>query len=226
VWIFTGPLVSAGLFTFVFGNVAKLGSDGIPYFAFSYAGLLGWTLFTSILSGASGSLNSNSSLISKIYFPRLVLPLSSTASTLINTAISLVIMLVVLVVYDIGFSARMLLLPFWLLLAISLAMGLGLVVTSVAVKYRDVNYVTSVFTSLLLYLSPVAYSVSAVPASVRPYYQLNPITTIVDGCRWSLLGSNNLSPWGIAYTVAVTVVALIGGAALFTRLEWGFADVI
>jgi lipopolysaccharide transport system permease protein len=223
VWIFTGPLVSAGLFTFVFSRVAKLSSGGVPYFAFSYAGLLGWTLFSSTLSGAATSLNSNSSLISKIYFPRLVLPLASLASTLINVAISFGIMLVVLVAYDIPFSIRMLVLPVWLLLALVLAMGMGLVFTSVAVKYRDVNYVTTVFTSLLLYLSPVAY---AVPDDLRRYYLFNPLTTIVEGCRWSLLGQNSLTPWAIAYTVAVAVGALIMGAAVFTRLEWGFADVI
>jgi len=226
VWIFTGPLVSAGLFTFVFGRVAKLPSGGVPYFAFSYAGLLGWNLFSSTLSGASTSLNSNSSLISKIYFPRLVLPLASVASTLINTAISFGMMLVVLVAYGIGFSTHMLLLPVWLLLAMVLAIGMGLIFTAFAVRYRDVNYVTTVFTSLLLYLSPVAYSTSAVPAELRRFYLLNPLTTIVEGCRWSLLGDANLSPWAIAYTVALSAGALIIGAAVFTRLEWGFADVI
>jgi lipopolysaccharide transport system permease protein len=120
----------------------------------------------------------------------------------------------------------MLVLPVWQLLAIMLAMGMGLVFTSVAVKYRDVNYVMSVFTSLLLYLSPVAYSTSAVPSSLRPYFLLNPLTTIVEGCRWSLLGSNNLSQWAIAYTIGLAVGALTIGALVFTRLERGFADVI
>ena len=226
VWIFTGPLVSAGLFTFVFGQVAKLPSGGVPYFAFSYAGLLGWTLFSNALSSASNSVNSNGALISKIYFPRLVLPLASMASTLINTAISFGIMLIVLVAYGIGFSTHMLLLPVWLLLAMVLAIGMGLVFTAPAVRYRDVNYVTSVFTSLLLYLSPVAYSTSAVPADLRRFYLLNPLTTIVEGCRWSLLGEADLSPWAIVYTVALAVGALIIGALVFTRLESGFADVI
>jgi len=226
VWIFTGPLVTAGLFSFVFGRVAELPSGGVPYFAFSYAGLLGWNLFSTTLSNASTSLNANSALISKIYFPRLVVPLSTVPSTLLNTVISFGVMLVLLLTYDIGFSLRLLVLPVWLLLAIVLATGIGLVLTAVAVSYRDINYLTPVFTSLLLYVSPVAYSVEAVPANLRNLYLFNPLTTIVEGCRWSLLGGGSLSTWAIAYTVALTLGALTVGLALFARLESNFADVI
>jgi lipopolysaccharide transport system permease protein len=179
------------------------------------------------LSNSSTSLVSNSSLISKIYFPRLVLPLSTLASTLVNTAISFGIMLVLLVIYDIGVSIQLLLLPLWLLLAVMLGTGIGLVITSLAVSYRDVNYATPVFTSLLLYLSPVAYSLDAVPANLRDLYLLNPLTSIVEGARWSLLGTDTLPPaWALAYTVAITLGAVIAGVAVFTRLEPGFADVI
>ena len=227
VWIFAGPLVSAGLFSFVFGRVAQLPSQGLPYFVFSYAGLLAWNLFSNALSNSSTSLVGNSSLISKIFFPRLVLPLSTLASTLLNTAISFGIMLVLLVIYDIGVSIQMLLLPVWLLLAVLLGTGIGLVITSLAVSYRDVNYVTPIFTSLLLYLSPVAYSLDAVPANLRNLYLLNPLTSIVEGCRWSVLGTDTLPPaWALVYTVAITLGAVIAGLAIFTRLESGFADVI
>jgi lipopolysaccharide transport system permease protein len=226
VWIFSGPLVTAGLFSFVFGRVAGLPSDGDPYFAFSYAGLLGWNLFANTLSNASTSLNSNSGLISKIYFPRLVIPLSTAPSTLLNTAISFGIMLVLLLIYDIGYSLQMLMLPVWLLLAVTLAIGIGLILTAFAVSYRDVNYITPIFTSLLMYLSPVAYSTEAVPANLRNLYLLNPLTSIVEGFRWSLLGDASLSVWGISYTVALTLVALIVGLAIFARLESKFADVI
>jgi lipopolysaccharide transport system permease protein len=226
VWIFTGPLVTAGLFSFVFGRIAGLPSDGDPYFAFSYAALLGWNLFSATLSNASTSLTSNSALITKIYFPRLVLPLAMVPSTLLNTVISLGVMLVLLLIYGIGFSLQLLVLPFWLLLAIVLAMGIGLVLTAVAVSYRDVNYLTPVFTSLLVYVSPVAYSVDAVPTHLRNLYLLNPLTTVVEGCRWSLLGNASLSIWAIAYTVALALAALTVGLALFARLESSFADVI
>jgi len=226
IWIFTGPLVSAGLFSFVFGRVANLSSDGIPYFAFAYAGLLGWNLFSETLMAASKSLTSNTALVTKIYFPRLVLPLSTILSTLINTGVSFVVMLVLLVVYDIGFSLHLLVLPVWLLLAIVLAMGIGLVLTSIAVSYRDVNYVTPVLVSMLLFLTPVAYSSGTVPPELRFVYLLNPVATIVDGCRWSLFGEGHLTVWAIVYTVVLTFGALAGGLACFTRLEWKFADVI
>ena len=226
IWIFSGPLVSAGLFSLVFGRIAKLPSGGVPYFAFSYAGLLGWNLFSTTMSSASTSLNGNSSLITKIYFPRLVLPLSTLASTLLNTVISFGMMVVILLVYGLGFSVHLILLPVWLLLAVALAMGIGFVLSSFGVLYRDVNYMTPILLSLLLYLSPVAYSTEAVPASLRTLYLLNPLTTIVEGCRWSLIGNGSLTGWAIAYTVGLSVAALIVGMAVFTRRESGFADVI
>lgn len=226
VWIFGGPVVTAVLFAFVFGRVADLPSGGFPYFVFSYAGLLGWNLFSSTLGNVASSINTNSSLVTKIYFPRLVLPLSAVASTLVNLAISFCIMLVFLLAFDIGFSTQLVLLPFWLLLAFLLAMGIGLVLTAFAVTYRDVNYVTPVFTSLLLYLSPVAYSVEAVPENLQSLYLLNPLTTIIEGCRWSLLGSGSLTAWAIVYTVVVTIVSFIVGLVVFTRRQQGFADVI
>jgi lipopolysaccharide transport system permease protein len=226
IWIFTGPLVSAGLFTFVFGRVAKLPTDGVPYFAFSYAGLVGWNLFSETLLGASKSLTSNSSLVTKIFFPRLSLPLSQLATTLINTGISFGVMVLLLLVYDIGFSLHLLLLPVWLLLAIVMAMGLGFALTAISALYRDVNYLTPVFIPLLLYLTPVAYSSSAVPPELRTAYLLNPIATIVDGFRWSLLGHAELSPWAIVYTVVVAFGSMIAGLMVFARLEGKFADVI
>jgi lipopolysaccharide transport system permease protein len=226
IWIFTGPLVSAGLFTFVFGRVANLSSDGVPYFAFAYAGLVGWNLFSETLLGASKSLTNSSALVTKIYFPRLALPLSTLASALINTLISFGVMVGLLLIYDIGFSIHLVMLPVWLLLAVVLAMGLGFALTAVAVLYRDVNYLTPVFVPLLLYVTPVAYSSSSIPRELRNVYLLNPVATIVDGFRWSLLGRANLSAWAIAYTVTLALASLIFGLVVFARLERKFADVI
>jgi lipopolysaccharide transport system permease protein len=226
IWIFAGTLVTAGLFSFVFGNVANLPSGGVPYFAFSYAGLLAWNLFSSTLSNASTSLNPNSALISKIYFPRLVLPLSTLASTLLTTVISFAVMVVILFAYGINITPQILLLPVWLALALVLAMGISLALTALSVSYRDVNYITPVLTSLLLYLSPVAYSLDAVPAKLRDFILLNPLSTIVEGTRWSVLGSGSLTGWAVVYTVVLTVGALVGGLAIFARLESSFADVI
>ena len=226
IWIFAGTLVTAGLFSFVFGRVADLPSGGVPYFAFSYAGLIAWNLFSNTLSSASTSLNSNSALIGKIYFPRLVLPLYTLASTLVTTVISFGVMAVILVAYGIAVTPQILLLPVWLTLAVVLAMGISLALTALSVTYRDVNYITPVLTSVLLYLSPVAYSIEAVPANLRNLILLNPLSTIVEGTRWSLLGTGSLTGWAIAYTVVLTVGALVGGLAVFARLESSFADVI
>jgi lipopolysaccharide transport system permease protein len=226
VWIFTGPLVSAGLFSLVFGRIAGLSSGGDAYFPFSYAALLGWNLFSTTLTSTSSSLTANSSLITKIYFPRLTLPASTVGSTLLNTAVSFGVMLVLLVIYDLGFTLQLLLLPFWLLLAILLAVGIGAVLSALAVSYRDINYLTPILTSLLIYVSPVAYSFDVVPDSLRTYYLLNPLTTIVEGCRWSVLGEGSLTAWAIAYTIALTIGAVTIGLSLFARLESRFADVI
>jgi len=227
LWVFAGPLVSAGLFSFVFGRVADLPTNGVPYFVFSYAGLLAWNLFSGVLTGASTSMTGNGGLITKVYFPRLVIPLSTTASTLLNTAISFCVMVVLLLISGVGISWQIVLLPLWLTPAAFLAMGSALVLTSFAVTYRDINYVTPLATQLLLFLSPVAYSLEAVPPDLRNLYLLNPLTSIVEGCRWSLLGGSELPPaWAIAYSAAVAIGTLLVGLIVFTRREPGFADVI
>jgi lipopolysaccharide transport system permease protein len=225
-WVVITPLLSAGLFTFVFGGVANLSAGGVPYFAFSYAGLLGWNLFATTLTGASSSLTVNAPLISKIYFPRLVLPLSTLAVALIQLGISLCVMSVLLIVYGIGFSAHLLLLPVWLLLATVLGTGIGLILAAISVAYRDINQATPVLVQLFMYLTPVAYATADVPSSVRNLFLLNPMTTVIEGCRWSLLGEAYMSPWAIAYTILATIGSLIAGLLVFARLEWNFADVI
>lgn len=227
LWIFAGPLISAGLFSFVFGRVANLESGGIPYFVFSYAGLLGWNVFSGTLSGASTSLTNNTSLLTKIYFPHLIIPLSTLASVLVNTGVSFCVMLFLLLVSGVGISVQIVLLPFWLFLAMTLAMGLSLAFTSLSVSYRDVNYLTPLLTQLLLFLSPVAYSLDAVPPDLRTLYLLNPIATIVEGCRWSLLGTSFVPPaWALAYTIVLTFGVFVGGLLIFSRREGIVADVI
>ena len=227
VWIFAGALVTAGLFSFVFGRVARLPSDGYPYFIFSYTGLLVWNLYSNVLTSVSGSLNSNGTLISKIYFPRLVLPLSTLAGNLLNLAISFGIMIVLLFAFGIGITWHMVLLPVWLLLGLMLGVGAGLVLASFSVAYRDIGYLTPVLTSILLYLSPVAYSISAVPESLRNVYLLNPIASVIEGCRWSALGRAYVPPtWAIVYSFAFAVALLLVGLSIFSYRESHFADVI
>jgi lipopolysaccharide transport system permease protein len=229
IWLVVNPVISAGLLSFVFGRVAHLSSGGVPYFPFTFAGLLAYNLFSNSVTGAASSLTSNSSLFTRIYFPRLLLPFSALAPTLLNTGISCGVMFVLLLAYKVGFSYRLLLLPFWLGLALLLSVGVSLMLSSMAVFRRDVGYATQVVMPLLLFVTPVAYSVAAVPPGLRTIYLLNPLATIVEGCRWSLVGKTHLgiiSMWAIAYTTAITLLSLVAGLVVFARLERKFADVV
>lgn len=226
IWVVLQPLMGAGVFSFVFGKVAKLPSDGLPYFLFSYAGLQAWGVFASTLGKTSGSMLGNAHLISKVYFPRLVLPISSTFSTLIDFSVAMGMMAVLLVIYRVYPGWGLLLLPVWVLLLILLSMGIGLFSAALTVTYRDIGYILPVATQLLMYGSPVAYSVSAVPSHLRAVYFLNPLSGLLEACRWSLLGRGDVS-WGyVAYSAASALIAFFVGAVLFKRMERNFVDVI
>jgi lipopolysaccharide transport system permease protein len=226
IWVVLQPLLAAGIFSFVFGKVAGLSSEGVPYFVFSFAGLLGWNLFSNILSKSSGCLVGNAQLISKVFFPRLVLPLSTVPSVLVDFAIAAVLMAGLLVVHRIVPGWGLLLLPVFLGLIIACALGVGLVTSALTVSYRDVQYILPVFTQMLLYASPIAYAASRVPAEWRSLYYLNPLASLLDGFRWSLLGGTP-PPWGyVAYATAISAALLVWGAFSFKKMERRFADVI
>jgi lipopolysaccharide transport system permease protein len=224
------PIVSAGALSFVFGRVAHLSSGGVPYFPFTFAGMLAWTLFASSVTGAASSLVSNQTLFTRIYFPRLLLPLSAMAPVLLNTAISGGVMFVLLVAYKVGFSYRLLFLPIWLGLALLFSVGVSLMLSSWAVLRRDVQYITQAVIPLLLFVTPVAYSIVSVPAGkLRTIVLLNPMSSIVEGCRWSLVGQTPrpiVPTWAVAYSIAMALFALLAGLVVFARLEWKFADVV
>lgn len=226
IWVILQPLIAAGIFSFVFGRVAKLPSDGVPYIVFSYAGLLAWNAFNSTLTKASGVLVANSGLISKVYFPRLVLPLSTVPSTLIDFGVALGMMAVLMVIYGIAPGIGILLLPLWLALILMIAVGFGLFTSALMVTYRDVQYVLPVMTQMLLYASPIAYAVSAVPENLRAYYFLNPLSGLLEAFRWSMIGRGELN-WGyVTYFAIFAVVVFVGGAFAFKKMERKFADVI
>lgn len=226
VWVVLQPLLGAGVFSFVFGKVAKLNSDGLPYFIFSYAGLLGWNVFNNTLGRTSGSMLSNVHLISKVYFPRLVLPISGTFTILIDFAVALGMMAVLLAVYRIAPGWGLLLLPVWLLLLILMSMGIGLFAAALQVSYRDVGYVLPVATQLLFYLIPVAYAVSEIPSKYLSLYFLNPLASLMVAFRWSLLNTGPV-PWGyVSYAAVFSVASFLLGAVLFKRMERKFVDII
>ena len=224
IWVILQPLLAAGIFSFVFGKVAKLkGDGGVPYFLFAYAGLLAWNLFSSALQRANGSLLSNAQLVSKVYFPRLALPLASVVATLLDFTVALGMLAVLMPINHVMPTWNLLTLPFWLLLIMLLAIGIGLFTASLMVSYRDVAYVVPVLISFLQFASPVAYATSAIPAQMRGWYLLNPIATLVEGLRWSLLGHATLTSAGILCATLCALTAFIGGAFAFKRMERKFA---
>ena len=227
VWVVLQPLISAGIFSFVFGKVAKLPAPhGVPYLVFSYAGLLAWNAFSATLTKTSGCLLQNSNLVSKVYFPRLALPLSTIFSTLIDFSVALVMMIVLMTINHVVPSPAVLLLPVWLLLVIMLAMGVGLYTSALMVSYRDVQFILPVLTQFLLYASPIAYSAALIPAKYKLIFEMNPLTGLLEGFRWSLLGTAHPA-WGTAgYAAAVSLVVFVLGAFSFKKMERKFADII
>jgi lipopolysaccharide transport system permease protein len=226
IWVVLQPLIAAGLFALVFGRVAHLKSGGVPYIVFSYSGLLAWNAFSTYLSKSAGSLVGNSALVSKVYFPRIVLPLSTMAGTVLDFLVSLVMMAVLLIATATAPGWGLVLLPVWLLLVLMLSSGLGLLMGSLAVRYRDINYVLPVLVQFLLYASPVAYALSAVPHSLRLYFVANPLTGLLEAFRWSLLGTGSLHLPYVLYSAGFAIVALTLGWYAFARMERTFADVI
>jgi lipopolysaccharide transport system permease protein len=226
LWVLLQPLLAAGIFAVVFGKVAKLPSDGLPYFLFAYAGLLGWNAFNSTLTKASACVVENAQLVSKIFFPRLILPLSTVFSTLIDFAVALALLAVMMVIYGITPTLGILLLPLWLLLLILLAVGIGLYTSALMVPYRDLRYVIPVLMQFLLYASPVAYAVSAVPQNLRFWFYLNPVSGLLEAFRWSVLGCGQLNWGAVGYASVCVVFVFIFGAYSFKKMERKFADVI
>ena len=226
IWVVLQPLLGAGLLSFVFGKVAKLPGEGVPYFVFTYFGFLGWNLFAGVLSRIAPSLVASSALISKVFFPRILVPLSAAVSAVVDFVVAFVLGIVLLVVYDVAPTKAMLTLPLWVLLLFGLAFAAGVAAASAAVAYRDVNFVLPVFLQLLLYASPVAYSVTAVPEAYRGLYQLNPLAPVLQGFRWALLDTNPPSWPAVGYAGAVLVLLTVGGLLTFTRMERSFVDVI
>ncbi len=226
IWVVLQPLMAAGVFSFVFGLVAHLPSDGTPYLVFSFAGLLGWNFFSNVLSKISGCLVGNAQLISKVFFPRLILPLSGLGSCFVDFGVSLAMMLVLLLVYRVAPSSTLILFPVALAVLAVLSTGIGLWTAALTVSYRDVAYILPVMLNILLYASPVAYSVAAVPERVRWVYRLNPLTPPLEAMRAGLLDLPFAESGGLVVSGLVAVVVLAAGLLAFKRMERRFADVI
>src|SRR3954447_15143131 len=224
IWVVLQPLMNAAILAFIFGRVAKLQSS----FLTCFAAMLCWQMFSQVLSKSAASMIGNSQLVSKVYFPRLILPLSTALSTLIDTAVSFVVMLVLLALYGRAPGAAMLLVPVWIGLTLLLALGVGFLSSALTVQYRDVNYILPVLLQVLMLASPVGYSVDALANAsplAKQLYMLNPLASLLEAFRWSLVGEGHMQ-WGyVAYSAAVSIAVFFAGAFTFRRMERRFADV-
>lgn len=225
-WVLIQPLAAAGIFSIVFGQIADLPSDGIPYFLFSYMGMLAWNLFNGVVSRAAPSLVGNQSLISKVFFPRMLVPMASVLAVMIDFLVAVALGAVLLALYGVNPGWPVLLLPVWALLLALMASGLALAASSIMVKYRDVAYVLPWLMQILLFASPVAYSLDAIPTSLRWLYELNPLTWFLELFRYSLLGIDAPAAWQIVGAVTASLIAAFLGTVVFQRFEREFADVI
>lgn len=225
-WVLLQPLASAGIFSIIFGAVAQLPTGGVPYFLFSFMSMLVWTVFSSILSRSASSLVANQALVSKVFFPRMLVPLSTIFSVLLDFVVGFALGIVLLAVFQVNPGWPVLLTPVWLALMASTALGLGLAASSWMVRYRDVQYVLPWVLQVALYATPIAYSIEAVPADLKPLFLANPLAWMIDGFRWSTLGTVAPPAWQIIGSVVVALVALFAGALIFQRSERTFADLI
>lgn len=225
-WAILQPVLTMVVFSIIFGGLAKLPSNGIPYPIFTFAALLPWQLFAFALTNSSNSLIGDQKLISKVYFPRLVIPLSSVLAGLVDFAIAFLVLLGLMVWYGIRVTPAVLLLPIFLLLALTSAMAVGLWLSALNVQYRDIRYVVPFLTQFWMYATPIAYSSELIPEKWRWLYSLNPMTGVVEGFRWAILGKSNLDLVSLGLSAAVVAALLIGGLYYFKRMEASFADVI
>jgi homopolymeric O-antigen transport system permease protein len=225
-WAIIQPLFMMLVFSLFFGRLAKVPSDGIPYPIFAFCALLPWQLFANALTESSNSLVGNQNLITKVYFPRLVVPISAVLGGLVDFAIAFVILLLMMTYYHIVPAWAIVTLPGFLLLAIMTALGVGLWLSALNVQYRDVRYTINFVIQFWLFATPVAYPSSIVPARWRALYGLNPMAGVVEGFRWALLGKADPPGALLWVSVAVVIALLIGGLYYFRRMEAQFADIV
>ena len=227
LWALGRPLLTMLVFTLVFSKLAKLPSGGVPYPILVFAALLPWQFFSSAFSGAGESLVSNAGMISKVYFPRLVIPASAVIVAFVDFLISVVILVGLMIWYGFAPNLRMLSLPLFIFVAFAAAMGAGLWIASLNVKYRDFRIIVPFVVQFGLYISPVGFSSNIVPEKWRLLYSLNPMVGVIDGFRWAILGGNTQLYWpGFLLSISLVLVILATGIFYFRKTEKTFADVI
>jgi len=224
-WAVLQPLLTMVIFTVFFGGLAKIPSDGVPYPLFVLAALLPWTLFAEGLTRSTTSMVTNANIMTKVYFPRLIMPLSSIISPLVDFAVSFIILIAMMVYYGFVPTLNILFLPVFLLLALATALGVGLWLSALNVKYRDFQYTVPFLIQIWMFASPVVYASSLVPESMRVWYGLNPMAGVIEGFRWALLGTGAPSAM-VLVSVGMVIVLLVSGMFYFRRMEQYYADIV
>ena len=229
-WIVLQPVIGMVVFSLLFGGLLKVPSGGVPYPVFAYAALLPWNYFASSLTRSSTSLVASSNLITKVYFPRLVIPMAGVLSGLVDFAIAFVILIGLMIFYGIAPTAGVVWLPGFLLLAMLTALGFGLWLSALNVRFRDINQLVPFLVQIWMYVTPVIYGSTLIPERFRFLLGLNPMTGVVEGFRWALLGGRLADAQApgllFAISIAITLVVLVSGAVFFRRTERTFADII
>ncbi len=225
MWAIIQPLFMMAIFTLFFGKLAKMPSDGIPYPLFSYAALIPWTLFAESLTRSTMSMVNNANIMTKIYFPRLIMPISGVLSPLVDFVIAFCILIVMMGYYGFAPTTSIIFLPLFIILAILTSLSVGLWLSALNVKYRDFQYTIPFLIQLWLFSSPIAYSSSIIPDQYRILYGLNPMAGVIEGFRWVLLGSSPPEAM-ILVSSGVVFLLLIGGLFYFKKMEQYFADVV
>jgi lipopolysaccharide transport system permease protein len=225
-WTILQPLMTMAIFTVIFGNFAKIPSDGLPYPVFAYTALLPWTYFAQAIGRSGSSLVGNTSLIKKVYFPRLIIPISAAIAPLVDFAVAFTLLLAMMGWYGIAPTWGLTALPFFLLQALATVLAVSLFLSALNVRYRDVGHAIPFLIQFWMYASPVAYPVSLVPLKWRPLYSVNPMVGIIEGFRWALLGKGSPDFRAMAVSAIVVLGLLVGGLVYFKRMERTFADVI
>jgi lipopolysaccharide transport system permease protein len=226
LWAIIQPLFSMLVFTVVFGKLAKIPSDGIPYPLFSYAALLPWNYFAQGLSSSSDSLVGSANLIRKVYFPRLAIPVAAVCGGVVDFLIAFGVLLLMMGYFGVAPTANVVWLPFYLLLALVTALGVGLWLSALNVQYRDVKYTVPFLVQFWMYATPIVYPSSLLPEPWKTLYGLNPMAGVVEGFRWALLGVKTPPGAMVWASAGAAVVLLVSGAYFFRRMEKTFADVV
>ena len=225
-WAVIQPFFTMIVFSLFFGKLAKVPSDGIPYPVFSYAALVPWTFFANALTQSSNSLVQSANLLRKVYFPRLSIPIASVMAGVVDFCIAFAVLLLMMAYFGIYPTARVVVLPLLLMLALVTSLGVGLWLSALNVQFRDVRYTVPFLTQFWMFATPIAYPSSLLPEVWRPVYAINPMVGVIEGFRWALLGTDTAPGPMLGVSCLAALALLFGGAHYFRRMENGFADVI